>query len=844
MTANLKIVSRYLIIVSISIFFVFLGMRFIQETNGASPIWPASGIFAYFAFRYGLKIVPLLGFSYGFAQFLNGSGISSIICGSTGSAIETLIFAKILNDYSQQLGIQSLGKRTFKLIFGSLVGASISALIGVSELHYSGFVSSEAYLGAMASWVLGDMLGFLFLSPLLLFISTNNLKAITKLILPKIDGLLIILSTIVLSFYFKEFNGAIYIVFIALLYASIRGGHAALVSYSVVTYILAIYLTLIGHSPFNVGGTVANLIALQIFLFSFTVLCHGLDELNFQNLARFMKISILLLVTLISVAYYFLYNAETKKDDVRLKEYSLKFLNDFDERFADYAILLRSGRAFFAGSENVTAQEWRKFVASTEINKNFPGINGTGYVREVPEKNLETFKKEQIHQQGEFSFKRLGEPIEAEKAFVITFIEPFEQNRQARGLDLNSEIRRSLAAMRAKETNQVAATQPIQLVQDNKNRPGLLIFLSLGFNESQDFRGWIYAPLIIENFINSIMFNLSNEVEVSIFSKSSNGESVFSNKKEYAGFTPLLVTRELTLGGQSWYINFSTTPSFISEKWHSSAWIMVFSNLSILLIVAAFASIFNVSEIAQKMANSLSEQLIQSSKMSALGEMAGGIAHEINNPLSVMKARSEFIVKGIETGKLTTEQIIISAKKITDTADRIAKIIKGLKNFSRSSEGEPFTLVSLPKIIEDTLDFCKERFHSKNVELHVDSVPQIQILCREVQIVQVILNLLNNSFDAIQPINGEKWIKLSFELATDRIDIRVTDSGLGIKKEIADKIMQPFFTTKEVGKGTGLGLSISKGIIESHHGSLTLDQTQKNTSFVITLPIATIFYEG
>ena len=101
---------------------------------------------------------------------------------------------------------------------------------------------------------------------------------------------------------------------------------------------------------------------------------------------------------------------------------------------------------------------------------------------------------------------------------------------------------------------------------------------------------------------------------------------------------------------------------------------------------------------------------------------------------------------------------------------------------------------------------------------------------------QVILNLLNNAFDAIEN-KDEKWVEVQTLQNKNWVEIRVSDCGHGIPKEIQDKILQPFFTTKEVGKGTGLGLSISKGIIESHGGDLTIDNEAKNTTFVARIPL-------
>lgn len=228
--------------------------------------------------------------------------------------------------------------------------------------------------------------------------------------------------------------------------------------------------------------------------------------------------------------------------------------------------------------------------------------------------------------------------------------------------------------------------------------------------------------------------------------------------------------------------------------------------------------------------------LIAGTKMAALGEMSGGIAHEINNPLTVIQARAFQLTQMVDNQKMDPEKIKQAAESISRTAEKIARIIRSLRSFSREGSSDPFDLVPIRDIITDTLEFCQTRFYNHGLDVQVDDIdPELEVECRLIQIEQVLLNLLNNSFDAVHNLE-EKWIRIDVVGQDEFIDIRVSDSGHGIPEEQAEKIMAPFFTTKEVGKGTGLGLSISAGIVKSHQGDLFLDPTAKNTTFVIRLP--------
>lgn len=230
------------------------------------------------------------------------------------------------------------------------------------------------------------------------------------------------------------------------------------------------------------------------------------------------------------------------------------------------------------------------------------------------------------------------------------------------------------------------------------------------------------------------------------------------------------------------------------------------------------------------------EAFVQSSKMSSLGLMSAGIAHEINNPLSIIIGKTHHLKDCIEDGTLTNDLLKRDIERINKTAERIETIVKGLSTFSRDGRNDPFLSSSLSSIIKNTLSFCEARLKNANIDvIQSDVDPNLNIECREAQMSQIFLNLIHNSLDAIEEL-PEKWIKIDLKDLGDKVKIVITDSGQGIPEAIQHKIMQPFFTTKEVGKGTGLGLSITMGLVKSHQGTLEVDRTNPNTSFIITLP--------
>ena len=247
-------------------------------------------------------------------------------------------------------------------------------------------------------------------------------------------------------------------------------------------------------------------------------------------------------------------------------------------------------------------------------------------------------------------------------------------------------------------------------------------------------------------------------------------------------------------------------------------------------------------EIVEERTKTIQEQqlqLIQSAKMSSLGEMAGGIAHEINNPLAIIMSANNLLKKIYQQPERDPALIEKCTQNIEKTVNRITKIVQGLRIVTRDGTREDFASVKIKDVMEDVLSLCVEKFKNDGVKLSVDlddPVFETNVDCKRVQISQVFINLLGNAFDAIEKLD-ERWVKIECTKNDEFIEFRITDSGKGIPQDIRESIFKPFFTTKEIGKGTGIGLSLSTTIINDHSGTFSIDEKSPNTCFVITLSI-------
>jgi C4-dicarboxylate-specific signal transduction histidine kinase len=205
--------------------------------------------------------------------------------------------------------------------------------------------------------------------------------------------------------------------------------------------------------------------------------------------------------------------------------------------------------------------------------------------------------------------------------------------------------------------------------------------------------------------------------------------------------------------------------------------------------------------------------------------------------LGIIHAYASNLLQMAQEKQISIPVLEKTSAHIKETAERIGSIVKSLQHIAREGEGDPILPVSLHDVIERVLELWRERLRIHAIQLNCARVdPQLQVPCREVQIAQVLMNLLQNAFDAVAESSAEKSVALEVNQRENSVVVSVIDSGAGVPRSNRERIMEPFFTTKPVGKGMGLGLSLSRSIAEGHGGKLTLDEQRKHTCFSLTLP--------
>lgn len=241
-------------------------------------------------------------------------------------------------------------------------------------------------------------------------------------------------------------------------------------------------------------------------------------------------------------------------------------------------------------------------------------------------------------------------------------------------------------------------------------------------------------------------------------------------------------------------------------------------------------------------------QLIQSEKMSAIGQLAAGVAHELNNPLGGILGYAQFTLEKLRKNtpeKTTPKEIDSYVRYVSDIelqARRCKTIVQNLLRFSRTSRTVEFEEVNVNQTLEQTLSFVEHQLRISQIELKVEMAEQLPLIQGNGgQLQQVFTNLIINAMHASKP-GSTITISTRYCPALGQfggtVEIAVADHGHGIATENLKKIFEPFFTTKEIGKGTGLGLSVSYGIVKEHGGEITVEsEVDQGTTFTIIMPV-------
>ena len=248
---------------------------------------------------------------------------------------------------------------------------------------------------------------------------------------------------------------------------------------------------------------------------------------------------------------------------------------------------------------------------------------------------------------------------------------------------------------------------------------------------------------------------------------------------------------------------------------------------------------FFISQIQDITENKQNQQaLIQATKLAALGEVAGTIAHEVNNPLTIISGQASLLKRELMKREISDVGPFKQIEKINDTIRRISSIIQSMKNLSRDGSNEKTQPCSLRDIVLENLSLCRQQLKNDKIEVVLDLDENLYINARPIDMGQALINLVVNARHAMKD-QDQKILTIKTALENGIAKVYVTDTGHGVPDELISKIMDPFFTTKPKHEGTGMGLSITNKLLNKMNGQLKyIYSKEKTTTFCLEVPLA------
>ncbi|HEY9749094.1 MAG TPA: CHASE domain-containing protein [Allocoleopsis sp.] len=594
--------------------------------------------------------------------------------------------------------------------------------------------------------------------------------------------------------------------------------------------------------------------------------------------------------------------------------------------------ILQAVGKLYQASEQVTRQDFETFL--TDFIANHSSIYGFNWAPKVLNRDRASFER-QMRTIGfpDFAVKQSGPQDQMVPAsqrpeyFPVAYAEPLPKLSSIMGFDLGSEPMRRQAIEQARQTGQMQSTGRIELVV--LKQLGFLVVLPVYGNQvavdsvtarQQSFQGVVSGVFALAEVIKPALTGLRlDQIDFYLYDNSVVGQerllAVYQSQTRtviadadlqlpaeiYQSSlcnNPDFCTRTLNVAGHQWSLQLAPTAAFTSPQAYSGTWMSLGMGLALtgLLTVYLRLSIQHTTQVeqlvqerteqAKQLAQTLQElqatqsQLIQTEKMSSLGQLVAGVAHEINNPINFIHGNLTYVDEYTQDllelvqvlqqqmprlpAELQTQAAAIEldflAEDLPKTlvsmklgTDRIRQIVLSLRNFSRLDEAE-MKPVDIHEGIDSTLLILQNRLKPKpehpgvTVIKEYGEVPLVN--CYAGQLNQVFMNILVNAIDALEEYDKQRSLEAmqadpstitisTAVLNSGWLRVEIADNGPGMSEATRARLFDPFFTTKPVGRGTGLGLAISYQIVvEKHQGRLTCESAAgQYTKFLIEMPL-------
>ena len=564
-----------------------------------------------------------------------------------------------------------------------------------------------------------------------------------------------------------------------------------------------------------------------------------------------------------------------------------QFVAEINRRIQRTGYGLMGARDLYMGSEYVSRQEFRAFVNSRNLNREFPGAIGVGVIERVAREDLAEYEMDE--RKDTAAKYTVHGTSDASPLYPIKFIEPLESNRAALGYDVGSEPARRAAVEKAIETGEHTLTAPITLVQDDEERRGLLYLVPVydkgDAPDTPDARskrlvGLIFSPIVVdklfENVANDsddiaglldvVIYDESNQARESALYQTKHPEMDPGDARGSARHAPdhsTVITE--SIGGREWAFYLSSTPEFEASMQKSTPLLALTLGIVLSTLLSSLVWAFGLSRshafslrLTQDLARtraiadaeykaelesrllertqeleSIQAELIKKERMAVLGQLIATVSHELRNPLGTIRASLYMLRKKSDgmAGDFHTP-----LERAERNVRRCDHIIEELLDYTRTISVE----TSLIQVGDWVAELERDFEFPAGITVTTTLDDDVTIPLDHASVRRCIFNVWQNACDAMKAdadAHATGTLHVSCVKNGNRVDIITRDNGSGISEENMNSIFEPLFTTKSF--GVGLGLAIVSEIMEAHGGGIEVDSTVgEGTTVTLWLPRA------
>ena len=494
--------------------------------------------------------------------------------------------------------------------------------------------------------------------------------------------------------------------------------------------------------------------------------------------------------------------------------------------------------------------DWVGFADSLDLVHRYPGINGIGVIHHVPESRVDLYLETYADQYPELDEFGIKPETSRPDHFPITFIEPFEGNEEAVGLDMAFESNRYQGALAARATGTAQITGPIVLVQDDGQTPGFLFFAPFEVQGDAGFDGMVYAPFVVQRLMAGVLDAERRNVALSI----SDGGNVIYDE-HHAGFDghdpdPMFADAiDVDMYGRIWTFDIRSTVALRDLAAGNEPMVILIVGLVVdALLVFLFTTMTRskkravayADEVTSELRDTLDQLEATNRKLQRsnrdLERFAYAASHDLQTPIRTVANYASLLEEELAPKLSETETLHLQS--LVRASERMSEMVRSVLAYSRIGHDEEPELVDLREVAQTAIDDVAGAIESTSASVHVSDLPTVA--GRPDSLVMLFRNLIGNAVkyrrDDEPPV-----IRLSAERQGDAWLIRCADNGIGIEDEYRDRVFEIFTRLHPKGKydGAGIGLALCKRVAEAHDGSIDVESNEAGgATFTLTLPVA------